>query len=168
MADQHINIDEKTAAYQHNERSTRRASVQNDAFDRRHSQTLAPRSRRESIRKSFDLANEAMVFPDNTHVEISDADMYAQGNSIDDMGAGWFVWLVAATASIAGALFGYDTGIISAVLVYLNNSLDGRPTSSSEKELITSLCSGGAFIGSIIAGLTADKVCLSNIKYLNC
>ena len=80
------------------------------------------------------------------------------GNSIDDIATSWSVWLVAFTASIAGLLFGYDTGIISAVLVYLGSDLDGRPTSSKEKELITSLCSGGAFVGSIIAGLTADKV----------
>jgi SP family myo-inositol transporter-like MFS transporter 13 len=53
-------------------------------------------------------------------------------------------------------LFGYDTGIISAVLVYINSDL-GHELKSSEKELITSLCSGGAFIGAIIAGLTADK-----------
>lgn len=143
--------DEKAAHYAHQEH--RRASVTDEAFNRRHSLT-APGNR--SARASFSRANEAMVLPLRDHVEISDTD--AVGNSIEDMGAGWFVWLVAATASIAGSLFGYDTGIISAVLVYLNNDLDGRPTSSSEKELITSLCSGGAFIGAIIAGLTADKV----------
>ena len=49
-------------------------------------------------------------------------------------------------------------GIISAILVSLGTSLDGRETSSNEKELITSLCSGGAFFGCILAGLTADKV----------
>ena len=53
-------------------------------------------------------------------------------------------------------LFGYDTGIISAVLVYIHSDL-GRELQSNEKELITSLCSGGAFVGAIIAGLTADK-----------
>jgi SP family myo-inositol transporter-like MFS transporter 13 len=94
-----------------------------------------------------------MVFPDTTHLEVSDD----EGDSIDDIAVSWFVWLVALTASIAGSLFGYDTGIISAVLVYLNNDLNGRPTSANEKELITSLCSGGAFVGAIVAGLTADK-----------
>ena len=34
-------------------------------------------------------------------------------NSIDGIGAGWFVWLVSATASIAGSLFGYDTGLFA-------------------------------------------------------
>jgi len=52
--------------------------------------------------------------------------------------------------------------------VTLNNSLDGRETSSSEKELITSLCSGGAFIGSIIAGLTADQYGRKVAIYVGC
>ncbi|KAJ5333551.1 uncharacterized protein N7506_007334 [Penicillium brevicompactum] len=78
---------------------------------------------------------------------------------INSIPLGWFVWMVATTASIAGLLFGYDTGIISAVLVYIGNDLNGRAPSHSEKEMITSLCSGGAFFGAIFAGLTADKVC---------
>lgn len=147
-------IMDKTVAYEHREGPRRTSIVQ--AYDRRHSAILAA-GRRESLRKSFDNANLAMVFPDTTHLEVSDD----EGDSIDDIAVSWFVWLVALTASIAGSLFGYDTGIISAVLVYLNNDLNGRPTSANEKELITSLCSGGAFVGAIVAGLTADKVCPS-------
>lgn len=78
--------------------------------------------------------------------------------SVDNIPISWFVWLVAATASMAGLLFGYDTGIISAALVYLNDDLNNRPVTSNEKELITSLCSGGAFFGAIFAGNTADRV----------
>ena len=107
-----------------------------------------------------------MIVPDATHLEVYDDSL--QDNSIDDIATSWFVWLVAFTASIAGALFGYDTGIISAVLVYLGNDLDGRETSSGEKELITSLCSGGAFIGAIIAGLTADKYGRKIAIYVGC
>ncbi|KIX97306.1 uncharacterized protein Z520_06758 [Fonsecaea multimorphosa CBS 102226] len=148
--------------------SLRADSVTRASFDRRHSMTSMPGtgSRRDSIRKSFDRANVAMVFPDSTHVEISDDEMGK--NSIDDISPSWFVWLVALTASIAGSLFGYDTGIISAVLVYLNNDLDHRPVSSNEKELITSLCSGGAFVGAIIAGLTADKFGRKMAIYVGC
>ncbi|KAK8152498.1 myo-inositol transporter [Phyllosticta citrichinensis] len=51
---------------------------------------------------------------------------------------------------------GYDTGVISAVLVTIKDDL-GRELSSSEQELITSLTSGGAFVGAMIAGCTADK-----------
>ena len=109
-----------------------------------------------------------MIFPDKTNFEISDADVNDQGQTMEEMGAGWFVWLVAATASVAGSLFGYDTGIISAVLVYLGNDLGGHPASANDKELITSLCSGGAFIGAIIAGLTADKVCSIIMCHFRC
>lgn len=90
----------------------------------------------------------------------------ADDDSIENIATSWFVWLVSLTASIAGSLFGYDTGIISAVLVYLGSDLDGRPASENEKQLITSLCSGGSFVGAIIAGLTADKVCRLIVYFL--
>ncbi|KAF2144001.1 uncharacterized protein K452DRAFT_345420 [Aplosporella prunicola CBS 121167] len=80
---------------------------------------------------------------------------------------GPFIWLFAFTASIAGSLFGYDTGIISAVLVSINASL-GHELSSNEKELITSLCSGGAFFGAIVAGMTADRFGRKMAIYANC
>lgn len=51
---------------------------------------------------------------------------------------------------------GYDTGVISAVLVSLGTDL-GKKLSSSEQELITSITSGGALIGAVLAGLTSDK-----------
>ncbi|KAH8689048.1 general substrate transporter [Talaromyces proteolyticus] len=54
-------------------------------------------------------------------------------------------------------LFGYDTGVISGVLVVLGADLNNRVLSSSEKELITALCAAGAFCGSIVAGVTADR-----------
>lgn len=62
---------------------------------------------------------------------------------------------------------GYDTGVISAVLVNLGNSL-GHHLSSNEQELITSLTSGGAFIGAVIAGLTGDKMGRKFAIYLGC
>ncbi|KIX04788.1 uncharacterized protein Z518_05659 [Rhinocladiella mackenziei CBS 650.93] len=123
-------------------------------------------SRRESLRKSLDKSNLVMGLDLGTEIQVSYEEM--NHNSIDDIASSWFVWLVAATASIAGSLFGYDTGIISAVLVYLHDDLNGRQTTSSEKELITSLCSGGAFIGAIIAGLTADKYGRKVAIYVGC
>lgn len=95
---------------------------------------------------------------ENAHIEEIDASIDNIATSIDNLPVSRFVWLAALTASMAGLLFGYDTGIISGVLVVLGNSLDGRPATSSEKEMITSLCSGGAFIGAIFAGNTADRV----------
>lgn len=51
---------------------------------------------------------------------------------------------------------GYDTGVISSVLVMIKEDL-GHTLSSSEKEMVTSLTSGGALVGAIVAGMTADK-----------
>ena len=51
---------------------------------------------------------------------------------------------------------GYDTGYISSVLVSIGDSL-GHELSHSEEELVTSITSGGALIGAVIAGLLADK-----------
>lgn len=51
---------------------------------------------------------------------------------------------------------GYDTGYISSVLVTIGTSL-GHALSSSEQELVTSLTSGGALVGAVFAGLTADR-----------
>lgn len=50
----------------------------------------------------------------------------------------------------------YDTGYISSVLVTIGDSL-GHALSSSEQELVTSLTSGGALVGAVGAGLTADR-----------
>ncbi|TKA26011.1 hypothetical protein B0A50_05523 [Salinomyces thailandicus] len=136
-----------------------------DAFNRRNS--LPDGSRRNSLTKNFDHAAMAMAVNDKTHVEIADEGVSPE-NDIDNIAISWFVWLVAFTASIAGALFGYDTGIISAVLVYLGTDLGGAEVTASEKEAITSLCSAGAFIGAIIAGLTADKYGRKIAIYVGC
>ncbi|OKL55465.1 hypothetical protein UA08_09321 [Talaromyces atroroseus] len=77
-------------------------------------------------------------------------------DSIENTKSSKYAWLVSITAGIGGLLFGYDTGIISAILVYLGDDL-GKALDSSEAELITSITSGGAFLGSVLAGLIADK-----------
>ncbi|KAE8417928.1 general substrate transporter [Aspergillus pseudocaelatus] len=104
---------------------------------------------------------------ENAHIEVAAGSLTTE-TDIDDLPVTMFVWLVAFTASIAGMLFGYDTGIISAVLVYIHDGLDNRMLTSNEKELITSLCSGGAFFGAIVAGLTADKLGRKAAIYFGC
>lgn len=109
--------------------------------------------------KADDLKDDLLA--GSSHIESlkhGPTNIEAMATDIDKLPVSWFVWLVALTASIAGLLFGYDTGIISGALVYLHNDLNGRPVTSSEKELITSLCSGGAFFGAIAAGNTVDRV----------
>ncbi|KAJ5344399.1 uncharacterized protein N7506_002764 [Penicillium brevicompactum] len=76
-------------------------------------------------------------------------------SSIESTAPSKTAWLIAIVVSIGGLLFGYDTGYISAVLVTINDSL-GHVLSSSEQEMVTSLTSGGALVGAVAAGLTAD------------
>jgi SP family myo-inositol transporter-like MFS transporter 13 len=51
--------------------------------------------------------------------------------------------------------------------VYLNDDL-GKILTSGEKELITSITSGGAFVGAIAAGLTADRFGRKGAIYMGC
>lgn len=121
-------------------------------------------SRRSSIHRpsldNFDRVNEKMGgIAGATHTEVAyENDLAVSGlDSIEGTPTGKFVWSCALCASIAGSLFGYDTGIISAVLVYLGTDLNHKLPTANELEAITTLCSVGAFFGAIIAGLTADK-----------
>ena len=77
-------------------------------------------------------------------------------SGIEATAASKAAWLISIVVSLGGLLFGYDTGYISSVLVTIGTSL-GHELSSSEQELVTSLTSGGALIGAVFAGLTADK-----------
>ncbi|KAJ6069493.1 hypothetical protein N7499_011380 [Penicillium canescens] len=88
-------------------------------------------------------------------------------DSIEETDPGWAVWLIACTVSMGGFLFGYDTGVISAVLINLNKDL-GHILSSKETNLITSITSGGALIGAILAGLTSDRYGRKLGIYLGC
>ncbi|ODV62525.1 Cin10p ASCRUDRAFT_80018 [Ascoidea rubescens DSM 1968] len=76
-------------------------------------------------------------------------------DTIEDTPIGIFGILVIVCSTVGGLLFGYDTGVISGCLVLIDNDL-GRELSSWDKELITSITSVGALLGSIAAGLTSD------------
>lgn len=79
-------------------------------------------------------------------------------DTIEQTTPGAFVWLVCLAAAIGGLLFGYDTGVISGVLVVIGTDLDGRGITSSEAELITSITSAGGFVGAIIAAFSRTNV----------
>jgi len=68
-----------------------------------------------------------------------------------------YVWFLTAMISISGLLFGLDTGIISGMLVSIRDDL-GHTLTSSDKELITSMTTGFAFVGGIAAGVVSDKI----------
>ncbi|KAF4963381.1 hypothetical protein FSARC_8599 [Fusarium sarcochroum] len=101
------------------------------------------------------------------HVEQSNGTMVDFDDSIEDTKPSRSVWLITFTVAMGGFLFGYDTGVISAVLVTLGDDL-GHELSSHEQELVTSITSGGALIGAIIAGLPADKYGRKLGIYIGC
>ncbi|KAF2031750.1 putative transporter [Setomelanomma holmii] len=84
------------------------------------------------------------------------ADELAELSGIEATAASKAAWLISITVSLGGLLFGYDTGYISSVLVTIGTSL-GHELTSSEQELVTSLTSGGALVGAVIAGTLADR-----------
>ncbi|KAI1780969.1 general substrate transporter [Hypoxylon cercidicola] len=92
---------------------------------------------------------------DETHSELADA---------EDVGIEWpagqpglFIWLLTLSAGISGLLFGYDTGVISATLVSIDNSLSGRVLSSLDKSAITSCTALFALVASPISSVFADR-----------
>ncbi|KAI9689581.1 MAG: myo-inositol transporter [Bathelium mastoideum] len=101
-------------------------------------------------------------FNDSVVTQLEDVDLkkesvdLATGESIEQSEASLTVWLITFTVATGGFLFGYDTGVISAVLVNLKQDL-GHVLSSNEQEMITSVTSGGALIGAVVAGLPADR-----------
>lgn len=109
----------------------------------------------------------------DTERRHSTADEIVDLSGIEATAASSAAWLIAITVSIGNFLFGqsppsslashltdstagYDTGYISSVLVTIGTAL-GHELSSSEQELVTSLTSGGALVGAVGAGLTADR-----------
>ncbi|KAK7717992.1 hypothetical protein SLS57_006139 [Botryosphaeria dothidea] len=105
---------------------------------------------------------------DVLHIEtLGTADKSPVDDSIEETECGWMAWLISMAVSTGGFLFGYDTGVISSVLVMIKEDL-GHTLSSSEKEMVTSLTSGGALVGAIAAGMTADKYGRKFGIYLGC
>jgi SP family galactose:H+ symporter-like MFS transporter len=64
-----------------------------------------------------------------------------------------FVHRVALIAAVGGFLFGFDTGIISGALIFLENAF---PMSTLAKEIVVASVVLGAFFGAISSGRLAD------------
>jgi sugar porter (SP) family MFS transporter len=66
------------------------------------------------------------------------------------------VALSAGVTALGGLLFGYDTGLVSGALLFLQKDFGGL--SSFQEELVTSLLLVGAVVGALLAGRVADLI----------
>ena len=65
------------------------------------------------------------------------------------------VLVIATVSALGGLLFGYDTGIISAALLFITRDIPVDPFS---KELVTSAIVAGALVGCLAAGPVSDRI----------
>src|SRR6202050_2714893 len=66
-----------------------------------------------------------------------------------------FVYIAAAIAALGGLLFGYDTGVISGALIFVQKSF---ALSTFHQELVVSVVLVGAAVASLTGGRLADQI----------
>ncbi|PBP20439.1 hypothetical protein BUE80_DR008821 [Diplocarpon rosae] len=102
-----------------------------------------------------DSAEEPLIRHESANdVDLSDVSLRLEKNLRNP---GIFVWLLTFSAGLSGLLFGYDTGVISATLVSINDSL-GHPLTTLDKSLITSAPALFALLVSPVSGILADRL----------
>jgi MFS family permease len=62
--------------------------------------------------------------------------------------------LISATAALGGLLFGYDTGVISAALLFIR---DAFHLSTAGQSIVAGIVLIGAVLGAIVAGSLSDR-----------
>ncbi|VDK68405.1 unnamed protein product [Anisakis simplex] len=70
---------------------------------------------------------------------------------------GFFVYMLCFMAVIGGFLFGYDTAVVSAVLLYIPEAPGLKPMNNQWKQLIVSITPGMAALGALFAAPSSDK-----------
>ncbi|MEO8820653.1 MAG: MFS transporter, partial [Ginsengibacter sp.] len=78
--------------------------------------------------------------------------MKNKGN--DKKGLKGFVYVAVGVAAIGGLLFGYDTGVISGAILFIQKQYG---LSSTMEEVVVSSVLVGAIIGAVIGGALTDK-----------
>lgn len=84
---------------------------------------------------------------------IDESTVLAEGEEKNSL----FLSFLTFAAALSGFLFGYDTGVISGVLVIIGDDL-GLTLGNVEKEWITSSLTVGALIGGLGGGVLADRI----------
>jgi SP family myo-inositol transporter-like MFS transporter 13 len=64
----------------------------------------------------------------------------------------WTLYLLTFFACIGGSLFGYDTGVVSGAMVQLKSKQVGFDLSDGQQEMVVSITTGGAILGSMLSG----------------
>nr|CDJ90985.1 General substrate transporter and Protein-tyrosine phosphatase domain containing protein [Haemonchus contortus] len=69
---------------------------------------------------------------------------------------GWFVYILAFSAVIGGFLFGYDTGVVTAAMMYVPDNKGMKPVNNIWHEVIVSITSGFAAVGALLSARGSD------------
>jgi sugar porter (SP) family MFS transporter len=86
---------------------------------------------------------------------VTGQDNAAQDKTGPRVSAGTIVAAASAIAALGGLLFGYDTGVVSAALLYIAPAFD---LSTTMKQVVVSSLLIGAIVGVLVGGPIADRV----------